>query len=175
MSILARQPTTRNFLSPLGFVFNIAKLPNMNYFVQEVNLPTVNLGETEGLPTPLQKVPVPGDHLTFGELNVTFRVSEDMSNYIEVYNWITAVGFPDNFDQYANLKAQEIPGTGEGIFSDASLILLTSAHNPSIQITFEQLYPVSLSDLQFTTTATTIEYLECTAGFVYRKFNIETI
>ena len=46
MAVLQDQPTNPQFLSPVGFNFNIRKLPNTNYFVQAVNLPGVQLGET---------------------------------------------------------------------------------------------------------------------------------
>ena len=72
MAVLTTQPTNPQFLSPLGFDFRIRKLPTVNYFVQSVNLPGVQLGEAQ-IPTPFITVPIPGDHMSFGDLIVTFR------------------------------------------------------------------------------------------------------
>ena len=47
MSILDTQPTNKNFLSPLGFRFTIKKAPNLNFFVQSVNIPTLSLGTVD--------------------------------------------------------------------------------------------------------------------------------
>ena len=85
MAVLQDQPTNPQFLSPVGFNFNIRKLPNTNYFVQAANLPGVQLGETP-LATPFHQIPTPGDRVTYGELAITFKVDENMENYIELYN-----------------------------------------------------------------------------------------
>jgi len=44
--------------------------------------------------------------------------------------------------------------------------------NSNKEITFRELYPTSLSDLPFTTQANDIDYVECTATFRYRTFEI---
>ena len=43
MSILTDQPDNQNFLSPVGYKFQIKKTPKTNYFVQAVNLPSVSV------------------------------------------------------------------------------------------------------------------------------------
>lgn len=98
MAALSNQPVNTNFLSPVGFNFSIQKLPTVNYFVQSVNMPGVQLGETP-LNTPFHIVPTPGDHITYGELAITFKVDEDMKNFIELYNWLQYLGFPEGFNQ----------------------------------------------------------------------------
>ena len=137
MAAITNQPTNPQFLSPVGFNFNIRKLPNVNYFVQAVNLPGVQLGETP-LNTPFHIIPTPGDHITYGEMAVTFKVDEDMENYIELYNWMQYLGFPEGFNQAKQVYEREglkgLTGLrnvqrtkrslGEGGVSDASLTVL---------------------------------------------------
>ena len=124
MSILTNQPTNRNFLSQLGFKFQVKKLPTTNYFVQSVNLPSITLGDSAE-DNPFVRIPIPGDHLTYSDLVLQFRVDEDFKNYLELHNWLTGLGFPEGFTQYKTLEDQALKeqGTGEGIYSDASLIL----------------------------------------------------
>ena len=63
---LRDQPDNTQFLSPLGFNFSIKKLPNTNYFVQAVNVPTVQMGDAV-LPTPFVNIPTIGDRMAFAE------------------------------------------------------------------------------------------------------------
>ena len=115
--------------------------------------------------------------MTFGALDVTFRIDEDLKNYKEIYNWLIGLGFPDNFEQRTAIARAKNPGVasvGE-IFSDASLLISTSAYKTNISIDFVDAYPVSLSTLAFNIATTDIEYLEATASFVYRRYNIVDI
>jgi hypothetical protein len=185
MAALTTQPTNPQFLSPLGFDFRIKKLPNVNYFVQAVNLPGVQLGEAV-LPTPFIAVPIPGDHMLFGDLTITFRIDENMDNYVEVFNWIQYLGFPESFNQSKELYEKDgmkgLTGLrnvqrtqrslGDGGISDATLTVLNSASNPNISIDFQDAFPTALSDLQFDTRMADVEFLEATASFRFRQFKI---
>lgn len=177
------QPDNTNFLSPVGYDFKIKKLPTVNYFVQAINLPSVTLGQAS-LPTPFITVPIQGDHLQYGELLVTFKVDEDMANYIELYNWLTYLGFPESFNQSKELYNKgrsaartSIPTSelGEGVVSDATLIILNSAMNPRFSIEFNDVFPTNLIDLQFDTRMADIDYVESTCSFSFRQFKINKI
>ena len=173
MSTLATQPSDINFLSPLGYKLQIKKTPNVNYFVQGVSLPSVSLG-TADADTPFIKIPFPGTKLTFGNLSVTFKVDENMQNYVELYDWLKAIGFPDNFAQYTNIAGAAL-ASGDGVFSDITLIALTSQMQPNIEITFQDCFPVDLSGLEFDSTSGDVQYITATATFANRKFDIKTI
>ena len=91
-------PKSTNFLSPLGYKFTIKKMPTVNFFAQAVAIPSVTVGELP-IPTPFStKIQLPGDLVTFGDLVVTFRVDEDMANYLEVFNWIKSITRIDGFE-----------------------------------------------------------------------------
>jgi hypothetical protein len=180
MSAISNLPTNKNFLSPLGFTFAIKKTPKVNYFVQAVTLPSVSLG-TSDLQTPFIRIPLPGDHIEFGQLTVTFRVDEDMQNYEELLGWIFATGFPDNFAQYKPMSQSANRGgtgtlmSGETQFSDATLMILNSVKQPVVEITFFDMFPIGLSELNFDTKMLDVDYLDATATFVYRKFEIRRV
>lgn len=178
---MATLPDNKNFLSPLGFTFNIKKTPNVNYFVQSASLPDISLGQID-VPTPFVKMPVPGDHMTFSPLTISFRVDEDMENYNEIFTWITSLGFPDNFGQYNRIAARtnrfggtQDPAAGNGIYSDASLVILNSARAPVREFVFRNLFPVSLSDLSFDVRNSDVDYIDATATFAYETFTLNSI
>jgi len=172
VSATVNQPSNLNFLSPVGFNFSLKKLPNTVYFIQSVNLPSVTLGEYS-FPTPFSRIPVPGDHLEFGELTVAFRIDEDMQNYREINEWLFALGFPENFSQYESLKNTDLlAGSGEGLVSDATLTILTSAMNPNIEVRFKDMFPLSLDSIDFLYSATDIDYILGSATFRYQRYEI---
>ena len=59
-----RQIANRNFLSPLGFKFNLARAPKADFFSKSANVPGINLGVAVQ-PTYLKDIPIPGDKLVF--------------------------------------------------------------------------------------------------------------
>jgi len=178
MAVTNNTPNNINFASPLKFGFQVKKLPNINFFCQAVTMPGMSVQAFQS-PTPFVKLPVPGDHVDFQELILTFRVDEDMKNYLEIFNWLMALGFPENFDQYKTLADKDkrlnpLASGEDGIYSDANLIIQNSAAVGNLRVDFVNLFPVSLSELQFDTRQTDVEYLECIASFAFERFSITT-
>jgi len=167
------QPDNPNFLSPLGFNFGIKKLPNTNYFVQSVNVPSVQMGDAI-MPTPFVNIPTIGDRITYAEFQVSFKVDEDLRNYIELYDWMVQLGFPESFDQAKNIygSGTSVDFRIDGPYSDATITILNSAMRPNLEVLFEDAYPISLSDLQFSATGPSVDYIECQATFRYKLFRI---
>lgn len=182
MTAITNQPTNKSFLSPLGFKFIIKKTPHINYFVQAASLPSLSLGRYDS-PNPFVKLPIPGDHLDFGEFTLTYKVDEDLKNYLEIYNWMISLGFPDNFDQYRTADvARRGQNTGLvdrmsglGLISDGTLTILSSAMNPIHNVVFENMFPTSLAELEFTTTDSDVNYLTSTVTFAYQKYSITSL
>ena len=173
MSALLENPTSKNFLSPLGFKFLIKRAPNVNFFIQKVNIPDISLPETYHN-NPFVKIPYSGDHMQYGTLKVTFKVDEELKNYLEIHDWVRGLGFPQNFEEYKRINEQNAL-EGKGLRSDISLIILNSSMNPNHEITFIDAFPTSLSELQFNTTDTTVNYLEASAEFKYIRFDISSV
>jgi hypothetical protein len=177
MSALDNQPTNLNFLSPLGFKFTINRISTFTYFVQNINIPDLTFGNI-GLITPFVKLPVPGDQLQFGELNATFKVDEDMKAYTDIYDWMIGLGYPDNFNQYRTVAPTGSPGgdsASKGNYSDATLTVLSSSSRPIVNVFFYDIFPIALSGLQFDAKLSTVDYLECSATFAYKRFAVERL
>lgn len=165
--------TNNNFLPTVGFKFGIKKLPTTNYFVQSVNIPGVKFGAID-IPTPFIRYPIPGDQLQFNDFTLTFKVDEDMKNYMEIYDWMVGLGFPDSFDQYKLLDSKSAT-SGEGKVSDGTIQILNSARVPSINVTIVDMFPTALSDIIFDTRDTNLQYAEATVIFKYRKVRIQQL
>lgn len=173
MTIEYNIPQNRNFLAEPNFRFFIKKTPNLNYFGQKINLPGISIPNTEH-PTPFARIPYSGDHIDFEPLEVTFMVDEDLGNYLEIFNWLYGLGFPKSHDQYRALAAQK-KETGDGLVSDASLMLLTSKGNAMFDITFIDAFPVSLTGLNFDSTTTDYQFITATATFLFTYYEFNPI
>lgn len=173
-----QHPENENYLSPVGFRFVIQNLPNVQWFIQSANLPGTSLGEV-ATPSPLLDTFIPGDNLVYEPLNITFIVDEDLKNWTELYNWLTGLGAPERYSQYKNLKekGQTTPSQGErtGIYSDATLVILNSNMRANHQILFKEMFPTSLSSLEFNTTIGDVDYIVATATFRFSSYTYEKI
>lgn len=169
---VADAPTNLNFLSPLGYKFILSRAPNVEYFVQEVTLPGLNLGIAQQT-SPFITIPHPGDRLEFEQMQVSFRVNEDLDNYLEIFNWMVALGRPESFTQYT-LKAP-LDSTNQQkdtVTSDITLILLSSAMNNNVEFRMNDCFPINLSNITMSSAGTDVDYVVATATFALRNFTI---
>ena len=89
------QIQNRNYLSGIGFKFNLAKHPKVDFFSNSARIPEVNLA-TAVQSTYLKDIDIPGEKLTFGDFTLKFLVDENMENYMTIYNWLVGLGFPES-------------------------------------------------------------------------------
>ena len=173
MAAIHEQPANINFLSPLGFRFKLKRAPNLNFFITDVTLPSISLNSIE-LPTPFKSISISGNKLEYGDFNISFKLDEDMSTYFEIYDWLIAIGFPESFTQYKGLKEAQ-KGTTNQLLSDATLTILTSDMVPNIEVTFEDLFPTSISNIDFTVSDNDVNYLNATVSFKYKIFHVKKV
>ena len=195
-SPLNRQPTKLDYSSPTQFRFLINQLPKVQYFTVAANIPGLTLSENQ-YDTPLKNIPLPGEKLEFEDLNITFIVDENLENYIELHEWLTAIGFPKDREQFTTFRSStadspvltqgisddrglttgtaQLSTSARGMFGDAILTILTNKNNPVVEVRFQDLFPVALGALDFTQTATDVEYITVTADFSYKIYEIVTL
>ena len=169
MTAIDRTPQNRDFLSPLNFKLLIKKCPGVEFFSQKLKVPSITLGVAD-YPNPFVNIPLPGDHLIFTPFEIEFKVDEDLKNYLEIWNWMIGLGFPHDFGQYKALADKPII-SGEGIYSDLSVISLEGAHNPNIEAVFIDAYPVFLSEVEYLSTGD-VMYVTAQATFRYTLFTL---
>ena len=63
----------------------------------------------------------------------------------------------------------------KAMYSDAYLMVLSNKNNPIIEIDFHNIFPISLGALEFTQTATDVEYITVDAEFAYEIYEIKTL
>ena len=191
-NMLSRQPTELDYADPSKFLFKCNKLPKVEFFTTQVNLPGVNLGDVV-IPTPFKELPVQGHTLTFENLQLQFMVDEKLENYIELHQWLVGIGFPKARTQFESFKQNNSdtfpvqggtkgeatnPGTPSGVqgmFGDATLVITSSKNNPSVEVRFSDLYPVSLGALNFNQQEGDVTYLTATCTFTYKLYEIFTL
>ena len=174
---LWKEVSDRNFLSVIGFKFVLERCPKVDFYCNAANLPSITLGVAEQ-PSYLRNIPVPGDKIQFEDLQISFMVDEHMENYLEIYNWITGLGFPESLDQYIqladekNLSPENDPNDFFNERSDATLMILNSDYNVSVRVKFKDLFPIELSGIPFDAKAEQQEYYTATARFKYTMFDV---
>tara|TARA_R100001463_G_scaffold76667_2_gene130806 strand:- start:182 stop:757 length:576 start_codon:yes stop_codon:yes gene_type:complete len=170
-----QQVSNRNFLSIVGFKFSLNRCPKVDFLCNSANLPSVNLGFAEQA-TYLKNIPVPGDKLQYDDLRISFMVDEDMENYLQIYQWITSLGFPESIGQYSELLANKTvindPADPQNERSDGNIQILNSNLLPSVLIKFKDLFPVSLSGVPFNATAEDQQYFTAEATFKYTIYDV---
>ena len=169
----------RNFLSPVGFKFGLKRAPAVAFFCNEANIPALDLGVAEQ-PSYLRNIPTPGDKIQFGDLQLRFLVDEDLTNFMELQNWIRGLGYPESLQEFQDLDDRgqltdafgQFKQSRDDIYSDGSLQILSSNLVPQFQVVFNDLFPVSLSTLSFDATDTDIEYFTADVSFKYTIYSI---
>ena len=171
-SAFANQIQNRNFLSPVGFKFTIAKTPKVNFFCNSARIPEINLG-VANQPTYLKDLDIPGDKLTYGDLTLRFLVDENLENYMAIHNWMTGLGFPETTQDFKDLTTDSDGQRDlEEQFSDGNLQILNSNFRPVANVKFFNLFPISLTSLDFDATEPDVQYFTAEASFTYTVYNI---
>ena len=189
-SPLARQPEQLDYASPTQFRFGIQQLPKVEFFTINANLPGIE-GASVDLANPFLNIPIMGDKLTYSDLNITFIVDEFLENYQTLHNWLTGYGFPSNRSEFRTHRdvTSNTPGGGaeppvdlvsnvtpdKAMYSDAFLMILSNKNNPILNVNFQNVFPISLSGLDYTQGATDVEYMTADVTFKYQIYKFEGV
>ena len=189
-SPMSRQPDQLDYASPTQFRFGIHQLPKVEFFTVSANLPGISSG-TVTYATPFKDIPTMGEKLVYENLSINFIVDEYLENYISLHTWMVGIGFPDKRSQFSTFRdvTSNTPAVSDtpsvdtvgraspdrAMYSDAFLQILSNKNNPIVEVNFENMFPISLSALDFTQTATDVEYMIATAEFAYQIYEIKTL
>ena len=156
-----------NYLQPTGFRISIdrTRYPNLEYFVQSVSHPSMSTNIV-GIPVRrLESVPMPGDRISFGDIEFSILLDEDMTSYREMFEWMQRG--VNQGQVSAELRRTAIP-----THSDITLSILSSHNNSVRQITYRDCIPTSLSGINFNSTGDT-SYLTFSASFSFSEFEVK--
>ena len=167
-----KQLENRNFLSPIGFQFSLNKVPKATFFSNSARIPEITLG-TAVQPVYLKNIDIPGDKLQYGDFTLRFLVDEDLVNYMSIHNWLTGLGYPESTEQFKKATTNtEGLRDNEEIFSDGSLSILNSNYRTTAIVKFRDLFPISLTSLEFEATDTDVNYFTAEVSFKYTIYEI---
>ena len=173
-SAFGKEIQNRNFLSGVAFKFNLAKFPKVDFFSNSAIIPVLNL-ELAQQASYLKNIAVPGERLTYGDFTLRFLVDENMENYLSVYNWLTGLGFPETTKEFAEIiKDKDGQRDPKEAFCDGTLRILNSNYREIAKVKFNDLFPISLTSLDFDATATDVQYFTAEATFKYTLYKISS-
>jgi hypothetical protein len=162
---LANQPTNTNFQESTAFRLSIRKIPNTVYFCQSVSLPGLSIDKVYQ-DTPFKQINYPGTYVTMDDFRIKFLVAEDLSNWLEIYNWIRSCSTVKDFSEIVSLETS--------LSSDATLSLLSSKNNMNFNVRFTNLFPTSLGSIDFDYSQTDVTPISCDVTFAYTYYDVVT-
>ncbi len=170
-NFIANSGCPSNFLTGIGFQFQLIKYPKVSFFCQSATVPGISLS-TARQPTRYNYITHPGDEINFEDLTLEFIVDENMSNYVTVHNWVRKLGHP-----YSSEDIQELPGDSldDKTYSDAVLFILDSNFKKKFKVVFKDVFPTDLGPLKFESTSTDVQYFTVSANFKYTIYDIYDI
>jgi hypothetical protein len=166
----------RNFLSPNQFKLTIKRCPKASFFSNSGNIPSLTLGIAKQA-NYLKTISQPGDMIEFQDFIFKFLVDEDLTNYLEIQNWIRGLGFPYSLQQIYDLQKERPDlkiNTNKqlNLFSDGTLSVLSSNNKSNFQVRYYDLWPYDLSTLLFDSTNTDSQYFTAEVKMKYTYYDI---
>lgn len=176
MTALDRSPPTSNYLQPTKFQLFFPRISSTVYFCQETSIPAVSSAPVKQ-PSPFVDIFRPGDKLVYGEFNMRFIVDEELWSWEIIHDWMRGYSFPFSFDEYKNLdrSTYSFVKNTEPQYSDGHLTVLSALNNPKFTIKFQNMFPTSLSEINFDVMGSADKPMTATATFKYSLYNIERI
>jgi len=171
MATWNKQIENQNFLSPIGFKFSLARFPKIAYFAQSANIPSINVN-VANQSTPLRGLPIEG-FAEYDPFQLQFIIDEDLENFMILHNWLRGLGTPDTVFERSEYrtKMQALFGNND-LYADGTLTVLNSNFNMNFNVVFKDLFPISLSALEFNATIDGTEYAMASVQFRYLGYEI---
>jgi hypothetical protein len=169
--------TVTPLLGSGNYIFSLVKFPEITFFVQEVELPSITLG-TIVQSSSVHDIPIPGETMEYADLTCTFQVDSKMENYLAIHNWIVGLGYPSNHQLYKNLmnnskNSTSLSELSKG-YTDGTLTIMDNSYTPIIQARFVDCFPTALSGIQFNSTNSDSAPLTSQVTFAYTYYELVT-
>ena len=153
----------KNLFSSNKFKFNLTgsrfKDNEFDITITGMNVPGIQLGTVEQHST-IRTIERPGDSLSFSDITMEFLITENFDEWIVLFDWLTDLRDP-TIDYFDN-----------SIVSEGKLILLTNKSNPNVVLTFENMFPIELADLDLTLNTADGEPVRGSATFKYTEMTL---
>ncbi len=178
MTVLNRNPSNPNMLQPNKFTLNLSRAPNLQYFCQTITLPGLSTSEIP-VQNPFVELYAPGEKAIYDTLNVTFLVDAEMTAWLEIHDWLRALTFPTDYEEYRNLgllnKFTTAANSKKPQYTDGAVTILSAANKPYFKINFIDMFPISLGGFMMSATDTPETIITSDATFRFTYFNVEKL
>lgn len=152
----------QNFNYGTHATITIAGIPNMVYYSQDYATPGVRCPNIV-YPTLYSPLNVPSSHLEFDPFTINFLMSENLAEYVELFNWMKRLGAPECAEQYSVKPFQ---------FSDAEMIIYSNQQNPIVKFKIYDMFPSDLAPISYTATEDFSLPKTTSVTFAIRDFDI---
>lgn len=164
------------------YTFKLDALPDLSFFVQSVDLPSVG-AEPAMTATPFTALPHPGDHLTYSTFKVAFLVDAQFKNYFSLYYWLKGYGFPHDFDevvQFREHRQNQVGNPGARVIElerTSGVLAIATPDTSRIvaEIILRDVFPTQLAGLSFATTDSDAPQLIASCEFACSTFDIKLV
>lgn len=157
--------TTLNYLLPSKASLDIMGALPFSINVQSFKIPRM-YGFIAEQATPMYQIPLPGNKLVYNLLEVSFLVTEDLSSWLNIHQWIRSIYQPERTEEYINKKMY---------LEQIVLTVYSSANNPIYRVKFIDAFPVKLDEIAFEVGEPTADPVRSKVEFAFRRFDIEKI
>ena len=178
MTVLNRNPSNPNMLQGNKFQLNFSRAPNLQYFSQTITLPGLSTSEIP-VNNPFVELYAPGEKAIYDTLNITFLVDAEMTGWLEVHDWLRALTFPTEYEEYRNLgllnKFTTASNSKTPQYADGSITILSASNKPYFKFNFFDLFPISIGGFMLSSTDTPETIITSDATFRFTYYNVEKL
>lgn len=139
-----------------NYKLEIPKFKEVNYFIQNTSLPSVNMSGVDSA-YQANQIQIPSNRIDYDPLSITFIVDEDLANYLTIFRWMQDISRKESaFD----------------LTTDIVLHFLNTNKQIIRTATFYNGFPMTLGELSYDTSVADTTPLMCNAMFKYQYFEI---
>lgn len=173
MSIKDQVPCNTDLLQSAKFILSLPRVTSTQFFCQATNLPGVSTTNTIQA-TMFSDLNIPGDKLVYEPLNVEFLLDEDLYSWTTIFDWMQGIAFPKEFEQYKQLPSlsRYSEGKAHPQYADGELTVLSATNIPRLKIKYIDMFPISLSQVQFDIRLGAEHTMTSSAVFKYKRYEI---
>lgn len=127
--------------------------------------------------TPFVDLYAPGEKAIYDLMNVTFFIDEELKAWLEIHDWIRAMTFPTDFEEYVRLGklAKNFGNPAKPQYSDATLTVHSSSNTPLYRFKFYDCFPTSLTSFVMNSADSAETPMTADVTFRFAYYNIDKL
>lgn len=165
---LQRQPKSIDLFNINKFKMNIHRLSYLDYFCQNVTIPGVTVPDFIQ-PSMHTNIRVPGTVVAYEDLDVTFLVTDDFKNWLELYDWTTRLTPTRSFKEIYPIGEK---GKDNLVYSDLTITVLSNKSNRTMEFEFKRCFPIALTSIQLDASTIDASTTTATVTFAYSGYTV---